>query len=71
MIAFLGTVLASVLEWVITKLIGLGVVEFESIKAKLKIASDAKTDAANLSNAKTDEEQKAALTNIDRDIFGS
>jgi hypothetical protein len=67
---FLGDILSDVIEWMITKLIGLGIVEIESIQSKLKIASMAKTDAQALISAKTEDEQKEASINIDSDTFG-
>lgn len=66
---FLIGLLTPILEWCIQKLATWGVVEIETIIAKMKQEAQAKTDAAALSAAKTSDEQKAALQNIVNDTF--
>lgn len=66
---FLASVLATLLEWLITKLAGWGILEIENVIAKIKTAEQAQADATKLANAKTQDEKKAAVSNVINDTF--
>ena len=68
---FISGLLATILEWGITKLAHWGIIEIENIIEKLKMQSQAKSDGTTLAQAKTEDDQKKAVSNIINDTFNS
>lgn len=66
---FLIGLLTPLLEWCVQKLVNWGLVEIESIVEKMRLASQAKADGQALKDAKTDDEQKAAIDKTIDDTF--
>lgn len=69
--SFLAGIVAQIIEWLVQKLIDLGIKEVKAIEADNALKEQAKADEKQIEDAKTQQEKEDALSKTISDTFHS